>query len=285
MNGQGLIPADHPMKVFWDIMTFILSIANAYVTHTRIRDRKFAGPPPFVAFCDLWFFLDILLNFVTERKTSDGEILRDFQSVWARYLTSWFAIDALSLMPWERLYVQPIIEKQNRRGLIRKTFFRSRAVVRVSTHLRGRHFRWFGQVARHTKPHLGVGAQRLFRLIIKYVPKYVLFVRNMKGVVAVRVLRQVQWFRRFFLKTTGVVANNSSNGNMPRRHSSKKDDGDTGSLTREDELDDLDENFSRSSRSFGDSRPHQGGVGQRRFQVVYDNWEFFEDEDDDGAPF
>jgi hypothetical protein len=66
----------------------------------------------------------------------------------------------------------------------------------VTRVLRGRHFRLFGKVAKHTR-HAGVGANRLLRLLIKYVPKYLLFYRNMKGVLAVRVLRQVHWMRKF----------------------------------------------------------------------------------------
>ena len=287
-ESQGLIPAEHPWKVVWDVLTVILSLANAYVTHTRIRDRKFGSRSPFAAFCDVWFVLDILLNFVTERKISDGVVLRDFQSVWARYLTSWFAIDALSLVPWERFYVKPIIDKQRSRGFFQKYFFRSKAVVRVTTHLRGRHFRWFGNVAKHTKPHLGVGSHRLLRLIIKYAPKYVLFLRNMKGAVAVRVLRQVHWFRRFFKNTTGAAIKDDKHRRhfvKNRRHSNERDDSDTGSLTGDDDVDDLDENFSKSSMSFGDSRHATAGVGGKRVvEVVYDNWEYVDDDEDD-VPF
>merc|ERR1712224_447188 len=65
----------------------------------------------------------------------------------------------------------------------------------MGRHLRGKHFRWFGTVAKYTKHH-GIGAQRLLRLIIKYVPKYIMFLKNMKGVVAVRILRFVHWSRR-----------------------------------------------------------------------------------------
>ena len=284
-ESQGLIPAEHPLKIIWDILTVVLSLANAYVTHTRIRDRKFGSPSPFVAFCDVWFLADILLNFATERKISDGVVLRDIQSVWARYLTSWFAIDVLSLMPWERLYIQPIIDQQNRRGPLQKYFFRSKAVVRVTTHLRGRHFKWFGQVAKRTKPHLGVGAGRLLRLIIKYAPKYVMFFRNMKGGVAVRLLRQVHWFRRFFYTTTGIKKNDKHlHHHKSRRNSPDRGDSETGSLTGDDEMDDLDENFSRGSMSFGDSRQANGGRGGKRIvQVVY-NWEYVDDDEDD-VPF
>lgn len=247
-RSRWLIPAEHPFKVLWDIITVILSIANAHAKHASIRDRKF-GASPFMWFCDIWFFVDILLNFVTERRTAEGEILRDYRSICARYLTSWFAVDALSLFPWENLYVKPIIDLQNRRGFFRKSFLRSKAVVRVTRHLRGKHFRWFGTVTRHSRQH-GVGAKRLLRLIIKYAPKYVLFLRNMKGVVAVRVLRQFHWLRRFYKNM--IVE--------------EKGDERTGSITQEDFDDDISSNGSLENSS--------------RVRVVYEDWETM----DDGVP-
>lgn len=189
-----LIPADHWFKIMWDLLTICLSFLSAYNLHNSIRDRQF-GHSPFLAFCETWFFIDILLNFVTEHKSSDGAVLRDGKSVWARYLTTWFAVDILSLLPWESVYVKPIVEMQKRRGFFKKVFFRTRAVIRVTRVLRGRHFRLFGKVARQTK-HAGVGARRLLRLIIKYLPKYLLFFRHMKGALAVRTLRQVHWVHK-----------------------------------------------------------------------------------------
>ena len=191
---RSVIPIEHPFKIVWDVLTVILSIAHSYLTHMAIRDRQFEASP-IISFCQAWFLMDIMLNFFTERKTSTGEIIHDHRRIVARYLTSWFAVDILSLIPWEALYVKPLIDIQNRRGFFKKSFFRSKAVVRVTTHLRGKHFRWFGAVAKQTKHH-GIGAQRLLRLIIKYVPKYLMFLKNMKAAVAVRMLRFVHWSRR-----------------------------------------------------------------------------------------
>jgi len=222
VRGRSVIPLEHPFKIIWDVLTVILSIAHSYLTHMAIRDRRFEASP-FISFCQAWFLVDILLNFFTERKTSTGEIISDHRRIVARYLTSWFAVDILSLIPWEVLYVQPLIEMQNRRGFFKKSFFRSKAVVRVTRHLRGKHFRWFGTVAKHTKHH-GVGAQRLLRLIIKYVPKYIMFLRNMKGVVAMRILRFVHWSRRSFknIESTPSDATGKST-NSPRGDINRSD--------------------------------------------------------------
>jgi Ion transport protein len=193
-NRRLLIPAEHPYKILWDVLTFILSFANVYATHASIRDRQF-GISWFTTFCEAWFVADILLNFFTEYR-SDNYALRDCRSVWARYLTTWFVIDVLSLFPGEVVYLKPIIDQQNRRNWFTKGFFRTKAVVRVTRILRGRHFKLFGKVAKHSKHSAGVGAVRLLRCMIKYIPKYWLFFRNMKGVLAIRMLRQVHWFRK-----------------------------------------------------------------------------------------
>jgi len=254
-----LIPAEHPFKILWDILTVIISFANVYATHMAIRDRQF-GHNTFIRFCECWFVMDILLNFVTVYKTN-GLVLTTVQGVCARYLTSWFVVDVLSLIPGEALYLKPIVERQNRRHWLKKSFFRTKAVIRVTRVLRGRHFRLFGKVSRTTR-HAGVGAARLLRMIIKYAPKYVLFLRNMKGVIAIRVLRQVHWLRKVWM-------------NSIRRRREEKDDDDTKSMTDyweddDDKVDDkLDDDHSQ----------------QRPVQLLYDDdWDFVDDFDD-GDPY
>jgi len=249
-----IIPVEHPFKIVWDVFNVILSIAHSYLTHMAIRDRRFE-PSPFISFCQAWFLVDILLNFFTERKTSSGEIISDHKRIVARYLTSWFVIDVLSLFPWEVLYVKPLIELQNRRGFFKKSFFRSKAVMRVTTHLRGKHFRWFGTVSKHSKQH---GKWGLLRLIIKYVPKYNMFLRNMKGVIAMRILRFVHWSRRS-IKNIESKSSDASTKSM----STTRGDDDNNSLP--------DGDYNTEFRR------------QQRFEIIYD-WEKIED-DDDGVPW
>ncbi len=43
---------------------------------------------------------------------------------------------------------------------------------------------------------MGFGGKRLLQLIIKYVPKYVLFYRNMKTVIVIKTLRQIHFARK-----------------------------------------------------------------------------------------
>ena len=189
-----IIPADHRLKIVWDVFTVILTFVSTVRTHHSIRDRTYEHSP-FVIFMECWFLLDILLNFITEHKTSDGQIIRDGKAVWARYLTGWFVVDALSLVPWEHIYVKPIVEMHKRRNIFKRTFFRSKAVVKVSRIIRGRHIKIFGRVVSKTKK-AGVGASRLLHLIIKYLPKYIVFYRNMRSVLVVRTLRQIHFLRK-----------------------------------------------------------------------------------------
>jgi len=119
-----LIPAHHPWKTVWDICTVLVALLNAYLTHVAIRDRQFSTNASWRGLCDLWFVCDLLLNFVSQQQVTPQRLLTSVQSVWASYLTSWFVVDLIALLPVEVWYMQPIIERQNRRNLLTKSFFR-----------------------------------------------------------------------------------------------------------------------------------------------------------------
>lgn len=192
-NNQWLIPVDHPVRLLWDLSTIVVSLIGLYLSHTNIRDKSF-GPTTLNAFCEIWFLVDIVLNFVTQRRLGRVEY-KDWKSICARYLTTWFIIDIISLIPWERYYIRPILEIQKRRNFFVKSFSRTKAVIRVTRFLKGYHFKMFGKVAKRTK-YAGVGSRRLLRLLIKYVPKYIFFYRRMKAVMMMKFLRQIHHVHR-----------------------------------------------------------------------------------------
>ena len=239
-----VIPADHPYKITWDVLTMLWAMLGAYRTHTRIRDRVF-DQSPLILLTEIWFTVDILLNFVTEHKTSKGDVIRDGKSVWARYLTTWFVIDLLSLIPWERIYLRPVVEKIKKRNIFQKTFFRSKAVVRVSRVLRGRHVKLFGRVSKQT----GTPLRRLVNLAIKYIPKYLLFYRNMRGALAVRTMRLIHWFYNLY-KGFWVKA-------KKRFHLDNSDEDDDD----DDEHEDLDHEDSDDEYSDHEDGDHEDGDG------------------------
>jgi hypothetical protein len=212
-----IIPADHPLKLVWDFCTVIVSCIHGYKTHTSIRDRTFDIPyTNTIQICiEIWFIIDILLNFITEHRL--GNIpLRTISAISARYLTTWFVIDILSLIPGEWLFVRPVIQRLKQRGRIQKLLSRYKAITRVTTKLIHR-WTMIRQVSVVYRRQMGIGGvARLIRVLIRYIPKYILFLRNMKAVVAVRILRQWHWMRKVYYNifvAIDVVYHNNNNNN------------------------------------------------------------------------
>ncbi len=127
-----LIPSNHSLKLLWDALTILLTFFSAINLHTYIRDRSTYDYDAFSVFSNIWFGIDLLLNFITDHRTSDGTVIRTGREVAGRYLTTWFAVDALSMLPWERMFIRPIILMQNKRNIVTKWFFRSKGVVKVT---------------------------------------------------------------------------------------------------------------------------------------------------------
>ena len=163
--------------------------------------------------------VDILLNFITEHRL--GRVtLRTISAISARYLTTWFVIDELSLIPGEWLFVRPVIQRLKARGRIQKWLSRTKAITRVTTKLV---HRWtiLRQVSSVYRRQMGIGGvARLVRTCIRYIPKYILFLRNMKAVVAVRILRQWHWMRKVYYNiyvAMEVVSNNKNHNHNSNR--------------------------------------------------------------------
>ncbi|GMH52049.1 hypothetical protein TrRE_jg3958 [Triparma retinervis] len=76
-----------------------------------------------------------------------------------------------------------------------KSFFRTKGVVKVTRVLRGRHFKLFGQLSRKTK-HIGMGSSKLLKSLIKYLPKYIMFLRRMKIIIPLRLARGYHVIRK-----------------------------------------------------------------------------------------
>lgn len=192
-----LIPATHPLKMAWDIITFLLSLWNAYLTHVAIRDRSFAySRTRFLM--EVWFVVDIVLNFITERRVY-GTTLRTFPAVSGYYLTTWFPIDVMSLLPGELLFVTPVLSQLQKRKRITKWWNRIKIVGSWTRKLlRDRNIRHASVLYTRRK---GVrAASKMVRLLTFYIPKYWMFVRNMKAVVGFRILRLVRLIRNVFVR-------------------------------------------------------------------------------------
>jgi hypothetical protein len=103
-------------------------------------------------------------------------------------------------------------------------------------------------VANNTKK-IGVGGKRLLQLIIKYLPKYILFYRNMKAVLVLKTLRLIHFSRKIFKNATSnhedeeddeyevdpTMYEADDDSLYLNYRSSKDDDNDTLSCTTSDE--------------------------------------------------
>ena len=155
-----------------------------------------------------------------------------------------------------------MVERIKKRNVFQKTFFRSKAVVRVSRVLRGRHIKLFGRVSKHT----GTPLSRLVKLVIKYLPKYLVFLRNMKGALVVRALRFVHWLHNMYTKLwvktmtarESYIARRAARGSIidlfgARNASTDEHDSSSDSSDDEDDIDE-DEDVSEDD-SLHDERP------------------------------
>ena len=194
-NSPYIIGADNPIKVLWDVALFLISLFNLLQTHQNIKHQHHS---PF-HFLEVFFVIDILLNFITEHKDANtGTLTRNPKLVAWKYLTSWFIFDAVSLIPFETLLIQPILDMQSRRKWFNKALGRTKGFLKVLPRvLRGRNFRMFGMLKNQTK-HIGMGGKKLLGALIRYIPKYVLFVKKMRYVMLIRSARAYHVVRKIF---------------------------------------------------------------------------------------
>jgi len=180
--------------MLWDMTTFLITLYSFYLTNISISTRSYEIKES-SALIELWFLLDVAISFVTEHVSSTGERTGDGKKVVLRYLKTWFIVDILSMIPWETFILKPIVDMQNNRGFFSKSFFRTKGVVKVTRVLRGRHFKLFGKLSRKTK-HVGFGASKLLKSLIKYLPKYIMFMRRMKIIIPLRIARGYHVMRK-----------------------------------------------------------------------------------------
>ena len=176
------------MKIIWDCCTVFLSFLSLYITHHSICKEKYEHDTIRII-CDTWFFLDIIVNLIFNRDYG-----------WIQYMLSWFLIDSLALFPWELYLIKPIIEVKRRRHPIQKFLFKTREILNVTRKIRGNHIQIFKIIANETKS-IGINGIGLLKITVKYAPKYALFLNNMHCVVAIRVIRQMNWIYRMFLNS------------------------------------------------------------------------------------
>eukprot|EP01043_Picozoa_sp_COSAG02_P038081 COSAG02_NODE_2910_length_7766_cov_5.844659_5_plen_450_part_00 len=114
----------HPNSTFrkrWDVCQAVLIIYLAFACPYRVSfdDTVELWSGWFVVelFIDLYFIMDVCLNFRTAIITKDGEVLYKQKDVSLYYMKTWFALDLISCLPLE--YVAYLLGNADNTRLLR----------------------------------------------------------------------------------------------------------------------------------------------------------------------
>lgn len=101
---SGMISPNSPFRQRWDVFQAFLLLYVAVSVPYRIC---FDDTAPVLGFwffvdavLDIYFVVDVFLNFRTAIVTRDGEVVYEHKAVALRYLRSWFPIDFISCLPF-----------------------------------------------------------------------------------------------------------------------------------------------------------------------------------------
>ena len=99
---------DDKVRKFWDILQTLFILVQATVTpldlaFPKIREKDF-GYSMFLYSIDIFFAIDILMNFITAFENQYEEIIDDRFSIFNNYLTGWFIVDFVSIFPLDFIF-------------------------------------------------------------------------------------------------------------------------------------------------------------------------------------
>jgi len=101
-----LIHPQSQLRQFWDIVSIILLFFQVLLLPLGICgmwDLDKSWPFLFNLFCDIWFLIDIWLNFKTGIFIDSSEIILEPDEIRKHYLSGWFVMDLISTVPPEVL--------------------------------------------------------------------------------------------------------------------------------------------------------------------------------------
>ncbi|MBN3301429.1 HCN4 protein, partial [Amia calva] len=107
--GAWIIHPYSDFRFYWDLVMLLLMMGNLVVLPVGITFFRDENTPPWVVFnvaSDTFFLADLVLNFRTGIVRADGaEIILDPAAIQRRYLRSWFAVDLVSSIPVDYIYL------------------------------------------------------------------------------------------------------------------------------------------------------------------------------------
>ncbi|KAG5273733.1 hypothetical protein AALO_G00154870 [Alosa alosa] len=121
----------HPysdFRFYWDLIMLLLMVGNLIIIPVGITFFKDEHTPAWIVFnvlSDTFFLVDLVLNFRTGIVKEDStEIVLDPQEIKRRYLRSWFAVDFISSIPVDYIFL--IVETR-----IDSDFYKTARALRI----------------------------------------------------------------------------------------------------------------------------------------------------------
>ena len=102
-----MLSPQHPFRIGWDMCTIILlaymAVALPFSFGFDISSRPWSSLWLWENFIDIYFMVDVVLNFRTGFIGARGNEVMEFDKVCKNYLQTWFCLDVLSSIPFELL--------------------------------------------------------------------------------------------------------------------------------------------------------------------------------------
>ncbi|XP_059898764.1 potassium/sodium hyperpolarization-activated cyclic nucleotide-gated channel 2 [Gadus macrocephalus] len=108
----------HPysdFRFYWDLVMLLLMMSNLVILPWGITFFEDQNTPPWITFnvlSDTLFLLDLIFNFRTGIPGEDGHIVLDPREIRSQYLRSWFAVDFISSIPVDYIFLIVDIESR-----------------------------------------------------------------------------------------------------------------------------------------------------------------------------
>lgn len=115
-------------RFYWDLIMLLLMVGNLIIIPVGITFFKDEHTPAWIVFnvvSDTFFLVDLVLNFRTGIVKEDStEIILDPQQIKVKYLRSWFAVDFISSIPVDYIFL--IVETR-----IDSDFYKTARALRI----------------------------------------------------------------------------------------------------------------------------------------------------------
>ncbi|XP_027029103.1 potassium/sodium hyperpolarization-activated cyclic nucleotide-gated channel 3 [Tachysurus fulvidraco] len=126
--GSWIIHPYSDFRFYWDLIMLLLMVGNLIIIPVGITFFKDEHTPAWIVFnvvSDTFFLVDLVLNFRTGIvKEESTEIILDPQQIKVRYLRSWFAVDFISSIPVDYIFL--IVETR-----IDSDFYKTARALRI----------------------------------------------------------------------------------------------------------------------------------------------------------